>query len=162
MVVLIACLLVVSLAHPLLSKTWEKKEDQVKQAEQAKPAKQAKSARPKVKRERKFAIEILGVEETGMLSRRITAKLTNKNGYARNVVATIELLLDGKTVKINGKNKLAINVGDIKPNESVEKVVELSVSFFDGLKIKSKGYVDAKLVIRWDGGKEVFRKRVQL
>ena len=152
-VVLIACLLTISLAYTLLSQNQEKKE------EQAKPTKPAK---PKAKREKKFAIEIVGVEETGTLSRKITARLTNKDGYAKNVVVTLELLLDGERIKINGKEELTLSVGDIKPNESVEKTVELSVGFFDGLKIKSKGYVNAKLVIKWDGGREVFRKKVQL
>ncbi len=115
-----------------------------------------------VKKERKFDIKILNVEETGTLSRKIAARLMNKEGYAKNVRVYIELLLDGEVIKINGEDRLEINVGDMKPNESVDKTVELSVSFFDGLKIKSKGYVDAKLVIKWDGGREVFRKRVQL
>ncbi|WP_290902262.1 hypothetical protein [Ferroglobus sp.] len=112
------------------------------------------------RKERAFLVEILSVEETGTFSRKITAKLTNKDGYARNVKVSLELLVDGERVKVNGREKLEVVVGDIKPNESTVKTVEISVSFFDGLKIKSKGYVDVKLTISWDGGREVMRKRV--
>ncbi len=64
--------------------------------------------------------------------------------------------------KANGKDKLVIKVGDMEPNSSVEKKVEISVGFFDGLRIKSKGYVDAKLTISWNGGREVFKKRIRV
>ncbi len=112
--------------------------------------------------ERKFDIEIVQVEESGALSRIITARLINKDGYTKNVVVTLELFVDGDRIKVNGKDKLVIKVGDMKPNSSVEKKVEISVGFFDGLRIKSKGYVDAKLTISWNGGREVFKKRIRV
>ena len=40
-----------------------------------------------------------------------------------------------------------------------------SLDFFDGLKVKSKGYVDAKLT-SWENegksGKEIYRKRIKI
>ncbi|WP_457550231.1 hypothetical protein [Archaeoglobus sp.] len=111
---------------------------------------------------RRFKIEIVRIEESGTLSRVITAKLINSDGYAKNVVVTLELFVDKDRIKVNGRDKLVIPIGDMEPNSSVEKKVEISVSFFDGLKIKSKGYVNAKLTISWDGGREVFKKRIKV
>lgn len=132
----------------------------------ANTAKIAKSVRAVkksyVKKERKFEIRLLNIEETGALSRKITAQLINRDGYAKNVTVTVVLLLDNGIIKINGKKALKIDVGNMKPNESVDKTAELSVSFFDGLRIKSKGYVDIKLIIKWDKGKEILRRRIQL
>jgi len=48
----------------------------------------------------------------------------------------------------------------MKPNESVVKSIMIEVGFFDGLKIKSAGYVVAKLTISWDGEREIIRKKV--
>ena len=110
----------------------------------------------------RFKIEIVRIEESGTLSRVITAKLINNDGYAKNVVVTLELFVDKDRIKVNGKDKLVISIGDMKPNSSVEKKVEISVGFFDGLKIKSRGYVDAKLTVSWNGGKEVFKKRIKV
>ncbi len=126
-----------------------------------KKPKSVKESKPRTKPQR-FKVEIVRVEESGALSRVITAKLINSDGYAKNVVVTLELFVDRDRIKVNGKDKLVIPVGDMKPNSSVEKKVEISVSFFDGLKIKSKGYVDAKLTISWDGGREVFKKRIKI
>ncbi len=111
---------------------------------------------------RRFKIEIVRVEESGTLSRIVTARLVNDDGYAKNVIVTLELFVGKDRIKVNGKDKLIIPVGDMEPNSSIEKRVEISVSFFDGLKIKGKGYVDAKLTISWDGGKEVFKKRIRI
>ncbi len=111
---------------------------------------------------RRFKIEIVRVEESGALSRIVTARLINEDGYAKNVVVTLELFVDGDRIKVNGKDKLVIKVGDMKPKSTVEKNVEISVGFFDGLRIKSKGYVDAKLTISWKGNKEVFKKRIRV
>lgn len=88
--------------------------------------------------------------------------MVNSDGYAKNVIVTLELFVDKDRIKVNGKDKLIIPVGDMEPNSSVEKKVEISVGFFDGLKIKSKGYVDVKLTISWDGGREVFKKRIKV
>jgi len=111
---------------------------------------------------RRFKIEIVRVEESGTLSRIVTARLVNDDGYAKNVIVTLELFVGKDRIKVNGKDKLVIPVGDMEPNSSVEKRVRISVGFFDGLKIKSMGYVDAKLTISWDGGKEVFKKRIRI
>ena len=116
----------------------------------------------KVKRERRFNIEIVDVRESGALSRVITAKLINNDGYAKNVKVTLELFVDNDRVGVNGKDALTIAVGDMNPKSSVEREVEISVSFFDGLKIKSRGYVDVKLTISWDGGREVIKKRIRV
>jgi len=118
--------------------------------------------KPKRTKPRRFKIEIVRVEESGTLSRIVTAKLINSDGYAKNVVVTLELFVGRDRIKVNGKDELVIPIGDMKPNSSVEKSVEISVSFFDGLKIKSRGYVDAKLTISWDGGREVFRRRIMI
>ena len=125
-------------------------------------AKSTKTQTVSKKAVRKFCIQIIGVEESGTLSRKITARLTNRDGYARNVRVYVELMLDGERIKINGKDALLINVGDIGPNESVEKTVDISVGFFDGLKIKNKGYVNARLTITWDSGKEVFGRKIRV
>jgi hypothetical protein len=116
----------------------------------------------KVKRERRFNIEIVDVRESGALSRVITAKLINNDGYAKNVKVTLELFVDNDRIGVNGKDALTIAVGDMNPKSSVEREVEISVSFFDGLKIKSRGYVDVKLTISWDGGREVIKKRIRV
>ena len=120
-------------------------------------------AKPKDnKRENKFNIEIINIEESGPLSRTVTAKLVNNDGYAKNVKVTLELLLDNHRVKVNGKDALTIVVGDMDAKSSVQREVEISVSFLDGLKIRNKGYLDAKLTVRWDGGKEIFKKRIKI
>ncbi len=115
-----------------------------------------------VKQERRFKIEIVQIEESGTLSRVITARLINDDGYAKNVVVTLELFVDRDRIKVNGKDKLVIPIGDMEPNSSVERKVEISVGFFDGLKIKSKGYVDVKLMISRDGEKEIFRRSIKI
>ena len=124
--------------------------------------KKPKLVKQKQTKPRRFKIEIVRIEESGTLSRVITAKLINNDGYAKNVVVTLELFVDKDRIKVNGKDKLVISIGDMKPNSSVEKKVEISVGFFGGLKIKSRGYVDAKLTIGWDGGREVFKKRIKV
>ena len=126
------------------------------------PPKTAKSNNKKIKKENKFSIEIVDVKESGMLSRVITAKLINNDGYAKNVKVTLELFVDNDRVRINGKDALTIVVGNMDAKSSIEKEVEISVGFFDGLKIKSKGYVDAKLTISWNKGKEIFKKRIRI
>jgi len=85
--------------------------------------------------------------------------MISNDGYAKNVKVTLELFVDNDRIKVNGKDALTIVV-DAK--SSIEKEVEISVGFFDGLKIKSKGYVDAKLTISWDKGKEIFKKRIKI
>ena len=55
-----------------------------------------------------------------------------------------------------------IPIGDMKPNGSVVKSVRIEVGFFDGLKIKSAGYVTAKLTISWRNGREVIVKRIAI
>ena len=126
------------------------------------PSKTAKSNNKKIKKENKFSIEIVDVKESGMLSRVIAAKLINNDGYAKNVKVTLELFVDNDRIKVNGKDALTIVVGNMDAKSSIEKEVEISVGFFDGLKIKSKGYVDAKLTISWDKGKEIFKKRIKI
>ncbi len=124
-------------------------------------AQTTKSSTPKTTpKENKFSIEIIDVKEKGALSRVVTAKLVNNDGYVKNVKVTLELFVDNDRVKVNGKDALITVVGDMDAKSSVEKEVEISVGFFDGLKIKSKGYVDAKLTISWDKGREVFKKRI--
>ena len=55
---------------------------------------------------------------------------------------------------------LEIPVSDMKSNESVVKSIRIEVGFFDGLKIKSAGYVVTKLTISWDGERGIIRKKV--
>lgn len=114
------------------------------------------------KKEQKFDIKILDVRKSGALSREVTARLTNKDGYSKNVRVYIELLLDGRVINVNGNKMMEIKLGNLKPGESVDKTVKLSVSFFDGLRIRSRGYVDVKLVIKWTGGRETLIKRIRL
>ncbi|RLI74429.1 hypothetical protein DRP04_14670 [Archaeoglobales archaeon] len=123
------------------------------------PSKSSPKLHPK---ETKFSVEIINVRESGALSRVVTARLVNKDGYAKDVKVTLELFVDKDRIKVNGKDALTIAVGDMGAKSRVEKEVEISVGFFDGLKIKSKGYVNAKLTISWDKGKEVFKKKIKI
>ena len=119
---------------------------------------------PKVKRNvtKNFEIRILGVKECGALCRTVKAELVNRDGDARNVTAILELFVGRDRIKVNGKNRLVIPIGDLKHNGSVVKVINVSVSFFDGLRIKSARYVVAKLTIIWDGGREVFIRKLKI
>ena len=111
---------------------------------------------------RKFEVRILDVEECGTLCRMVKAELINRDGYAKNVTATLELFVGNDRIDVNGKDKLVIPVGDMRPNESVVKSIRIEVSFFDGLKIRSAGYVTAKLTISWKGGREIIRKKIRV
>ncbi len=121
-------------------------------------------AKPVGKREskRKFDVKILGVEECGTLCRIVRARLVNRDGYAKNVTATLELFVGNDKINVNGKDKLVIPIVDMRPNDSVVKSIRIEVGFFDGLKIRSAGYVIAKLTISWKGGREVIRKKINI
>ena len=149
------------------TKAQKSGKDKSKSSSESKSKPKSKSSSKKAKpKPRKFAIQIINVEESGMLSRIVTAKLINKDGYAKNLKVKLELFLDRERIKVNGEDALVIALGDMEANSSVEKEVEISVGFFDGLKIKSKGYVYAKLTITWENegksSREVYRKRIKI
>jgi len=102
----------------------------------------------------RFTVEIVEVKETALLSREVKARLTNNDGDAKNVRVKFELKVDGQRIKINGKDYLLLYLGDMGKGESVERKVEVSIDFFDGMTIKNKGYLDAVLTVIYEGGSE--------
>jgi hypothetical protein len=110
----------------------------------------------------KLDVQILEVKETALLSREIRARLTNNLDDLTNVRIKLELMAGNERIKINGEDSLIIYVGNLKNGESVERVVEVSIDFFDGIKIRDKGYVDVILTILYDGGFETKSYRLRL
>ncbi|MBO8181538.1 MAG: hypothetical protein H0Z28_01945 [Archaeoglobus sp.] len=111
---------------------------------------------------KKFTVEILEIKETALLSREIKARLTNNYEDVKNVRVRFELKVDGQTIKINGKDYLTLILGNLKKGESVERSVEVNIDFFDGMKIKNKGYVDAIMTVIYEGGSETTSYRINL
>ncbi len=109
---------------------------------------------------KKFTIEVLEVKETALLSRNIKARLTNNYGDVKDVEIRLELKVDSERIKINGKDYITLYIGSMKKGESVERNIEVSIDFFDGIKIKDKGYVDAILTVFYDGGSETTKYRL--
>jgi len=100
---------------------------------------------------------------------------------ASDKIYTATHLCNASLIRVNFNATFQCNLSMQPPNHTIESrieafnipdfilshqhyrcAVEISVRFFDGLKIKSKGYVDAKLTILWDKGREVYRKRIKI
>jgi len=111
---------------------------------------------------KKFTVEVLEVKETALLTRDIKARLTNNYEDVRNVEIKFELKLDGERIKINGKDYIMLYIGNMKKGESVVREVEVNIDFFDGIKIRDKGYVDAILTVFYDGGSETAKYRLNV
>ncbi len=109
---------------------------------------------------KKFTIEVLEVKETALLSRNIKARLTNNYKDVKDVEIRFELKIDDKRIKINGEDYITLYIGDMKRGESVERNVDVNIDFFDGIKIKDKGYVDVILTVFYDGGSETTKYRL--
>jgi hypothetical protein len=110
----------------------------------------------------KVDIEILEVKETALFSREIRARVKNNVDDLTSVRIRVDLIAGNERVKINGKDSLVLHVGDLKRGKSVEITVEVSIDFFDGIKITEKGYVDAILTVLYDGGSETKSYRLKL
>lgn len=87
-----------------------------------------------------FGISLDSVSECGSLCREVTATVTITGDVdAHSVRVRLELLSNGKRVRVNGEEYLEEYLGTIPAHESVARSVRPEIGFMDGLCARSKG-----------------------
>jgi hypothetical protein len=88
-----------------------------------------------------FEARIVDISGDG-LTRQVTAELLNKMAEdVHNTIVKLEVTSGGSVIKLNGKEYLEVDLGTIKSGETVQSTMEISLGFFDGLKITQNGAV---------------------
>ena len=73
---------------------------------------------------------------------------------AHNVTASVQLWSGNSRIKVNGKDILVEELGNLAPGATVTRSITVSVGFVDGLKLQTSGGVVIVDVVHNEGSKQ--------
>lgn len=97
----------------------------------------------------RFSFDLVAIEKTGLLSRRVTIRVTNTSGSdVDEATVTLTVSADGDPVET-----FSASLGSLAPDESREVARTLSVSVGEGMALKTHG-ADLSVAVVTDGARE--------